>query len=70
MHAGVLAVGIAIVMRVRVDALFLGLLQDHGVEPLAQRHARPARRFSCCLAGFRPYPFHAPRHAKFHSSPR
>src|SRR5512135_3570627 len=67
MHIAVVAIGVVIVMRVRVDALVLGRLQDHGVEPFAQRHARPARRFFRRLAGFRPDPFHAPRHDEFHA---
>ncbi len=67
MHVVIAAIAVVIAMRVRVDAFVLGLLQDHGVEPFSQRHARPARRFSCRLAGLGPYPFHAPRHAKFHA---
>ena len=31
--------------RTRSNAFLLGLVDDHGVEPFAQRHARTARRF-------------------------
>jgi len=48
----------------------LGLLQDDGVEPVAQRHARPARRFFRGLARFRPDAFDTPRDAEFHAHPR
>ena len=69
MHAGqFVAIGIVIVAIGRaVRAVFFGLLQDHGIQPFAQRHAGAARRFLCSLAGFRPYAFHTPRDGKFHS---
>jgi hypothetical protein len=69
MHvAAVVAFVILLLVGVRVDALFFGLLEDHGIEPFAQRHAGAARGFACGLAGLGPYPFHAPRHAEFHCS--
>jgi hypothetical protein len=56
-----------VVIVVIVHAVFRCLLQDDGVQPFAQRHARPARGFPCRLARFRPYAFDTPRHAKFHA---
>jgi hypothetical protein len=66
-HRGeIAAIGIVSGQRRRLHAFLLGLLDDHGVEPFAQRHARPARRCFGGFAGFRPYPFQTPRHAKSH----
>ena len=68
-HRGeVAAVGIAVGQRRRLHAFQFGLLDDHGVEPIGKRHAGPARRLFCGFAGFRPYPFQTPRHAKSHCS--
>jgi hypothetical protein len=46
------------------------LMQDDVVQPFAQRHAGPARRFPCGLARFRPNAFYTPWHAKFHAHVR
>ena len=56
-----------LVVALRLDAFLRRGIEDDGVQPFAQRHARPARSFFCCLANFRLYSFHTPRDTKFHS---
>ena len=44
--------------RRRGDARLAGLLEDHGIEPVGERQARPARRLFGGFARFRPYLLH------------
>ena len=49
MHAAqVGAVGLVVVLsgRAGIDAVLFCLMQDNAIEPVAERHARPARRFA------------------------
>jgi hypothetical protein len=52
----------------RLHACQLGLVDDHGVEPIFQRHARATRRLFGGFARFRTDLFGTPRDAKFHCS--
>src|SRR5581483_10435882 len=52
-----------------VDAFLLGLMNDDGVEPLAERHAGAARRGLRALPRFGPQSFQVQRNASFHARP-
>ena len=56
----VFAMGGAAALRVRWQIRLGGFAEDHGVEPISQRHAGAARRLHCVCAGPRPDPL---RHA-------
>ena len=71
------APGCGIPARTVVVALFLlprvrrrllrGLVRDHRVEPLAERHPGPTRELLSGLAGIRAHTLHAPGNALFHA---
>src|SRR6185312_193153 len=66
-HRAHVVLVIVVAERSGIDAVLLRLLDDDGVEPLAERHAGAARGLHGRLAGFRTDAFDAPRHAEFHA---
>jgi hypothetical protein len=62
-RGGVFAGALIIVVVI----VLLGVMQDDGIEPIAERHAGAARRFARGVAGLRPDAFDAPLGTEFHA---
>ncbi len=56
-----------LLVGVCLDAVLRGVIEDDGIEPIAERHTGAARGLARGFTRLGPDPFYTPRDAKFHA---